>query len=99
MSEERMRSSFDAGDLRAVTNEALTTYGPEILGLLCSLHRDEDEASDAFSLFAERLWTSLARFEWKCSLRTWAYVLARRAYSLHQSCGSTPPDHPGQAPH
>lgn len=70
---------FDAGDRKAVTTAALETYGPEILGLLCSMHRNEDEAHDAFSIFAERLWTSMERFEWKCSLRTWAYVVARRA--------------------
>lgn len=77
--EERLRALFDAGDRHSVTKEALETYGPEILGLLCSLHRNEDEAHDAFSVFAERLWTSMDRFEWKCSLRTWAYVVARRA--------------------
>lgn len=79
MSETRIRERFDAGDLGAATTAALETYGPEILGLLLSLHRSEDEASDAFSLFAERLWTSMDRFEWKCSMRTWAYVVARRA--------------------
>jgi RNA polymerase sigma-70 factor (ECF subfamily) len=79
VTEGDIRERFDAGDLRGATTAAIRLYGPEILGLLCSMHRDEDEASDAFSMFAERLWMSMARFEWKCSMRTWAYVVARRA--------------------
>ena len=77
--EIEIRRHFEGRDLRAATTAALEAYGAEIFGLLCSLHRDEDEASDAFSLFAERLWRSMDRFEWKCSMRTWAYVVARRA--------------------
>jgi RNA polymerase sigma-70 factor, ECF subfamily len=77
--EADIKRLFDRRDFAGATTAALRLYGPEILGLLCSMHRDEDEAGDAFSQFAERLWTSMERFEWKCSMRTWAYVLARRA--------------------
>lgn len=58
---------------------ALKLYGAEVYGLLLGLSRTREDADDAFSLFAERLWRSLATFEWKCSLRTWAYVIARRS--------------------
>lgn len=79
MDETAIRTLFDAGDLRGAATTTLRLYGPEILGLLSSLHRDQDEAADAFSIFAERLWSSLERFQYKCSMRTWAYVVARRA--------------------
>lgn len=77
--EQAIRVLWDAGDLRAAASEVVRRLGPEILGLLCAMHRDRDVAGDAFSLFTERLWTSLPDFEWKCSMRTWAYMLARRA--------------------
>jgi RNA polymerase sigma-70 factor (ECF subfamily) len=77
--DEGIRRLAEQGDRSGATTAALRRFGPEILGLLLSLHRDEDDAADAFSLFAEKLWRSLDRFEWRCSMRTWAYVLARRA--------------------
>src|SRR5688500_14272130 len=76
--EESIREAHARGDHRAAATQALRSYGPEILGLLVALHRDRDEASDAFSIFAEKLWSTLPRFEWRCSMRTWAYMLARR---------------------
>src|SRR5580692_9879634 len=77
--EEAMRSEWAAGDFEAVTTAALRLYGPELLGFLVSMHRDYDAASEAFSLFSERLWQSIRRFEWGCSLRGWCYRLARNA--------------------
>jgi RNA polymerase sigma-70 factor (ECF subfamily) len=40
------------------------------------LLRDETDAADAFSEFAETLWTSLPGFRGEASLRTWAYRVA-----------------------
>jgi RNA polymerase sigma-70 factor (ECF subfamily) len=74
-----IRRAWDAGGASAATTETLQRYGREILGLLVGLHRDEDEAGDVFSVFSERLWVTFDQFEWKCSVRTWAYLLARRA--------------------
>lgn len=65
-------------DWERATTLALEAYGPEIMRLLVGLHGDEDAAGDAFSEFAERLWKSVPKFEGKCSMRTWAYLLARR---------------------
>jgi len=31
-----------------------------------------------FSAFSQRVWRSIDRFEWRCTLRTWTYVIARR---------------------
>jgi RNA polymerase sigma-70 factor (ECF subfamily) len=77
--EVTIRHAWDAGGASAATTETLQRYGREIMGLLVGLHHDEDEAGDVFSAFSERLWLTFDRFEWKCSVRTWAYLLARRA--------------------
>jgi RNA polymerase sigma-70 factor (ECF subfamily) len=36
-------------------------------------------------MFAEDLWSGLARFGWRCSMRTWAYALARNAANRYAS--------------
>ena len=83
-----MRSEFDEqllgklrdGNIRGAATSALEKYGDEIYSLLASIHRGD--ADDVFSLFCERLWKGLARFEGRASFRTWAYTVAWRA-SLH----------------
>jgi RNA polymerase sigma-70 factor (ECF subfamily) len=49
-----------------------------LIGWLCSILAEGD-AQDAFSRTSEELWKSLARFDGRCSLRTWCYMLARHA--------------------
>lgn len=68
-----------AGDFAGAATEALRLLGPELLGYLVAIHRDPDEADDAFAALGERLWRGLPRFSWECSLRTWAYRVARSA--------------------
>jgi RNA polymerase sigma-70 factor, ECF subfamily len=77
--ESAMRSAWSAGDARAAVRLILDAYGREVFGFLVVLQGDADAADDAFSLFAERLWQSLPKFEWRCSVRTWVYLLARNA--------------------
>jgi RNA polymerase sigma-70 factor (ECF subfamily) len=77
--EESIRATWLSGDFAGATTAALRLYGPEVLGFLVAVHRDETAAEEAFSIFTERLWRGIARFEWKCSVRTWSYVLARNA--------------------
>lgn len=69
------------GDVERATEAALRRYGGELIGWLCSVLRSEAEAHDAFSWLAEQLWRSLPKFEGRCSVRTWCYMLARRATS------------------
>jgi RNA polymerase sigma-70 factor, ECF subfamily len=57
----------------------LREHGPEIFGWLLATLASDAEASDAFSLFSEDLWGSLARHAGRCSMRTWCYMLARHA--------------------
>ena len=57
----------------------LQEHGAEIFGWMLSTLPSETEATDAYSLFGEDLWRSLARYHGRCSMRTWCYMLARHA--------------------
>jgi RNA polymerase sigma-70 factor (ECF subfamily) len=61
--------------------EVLEGYGAEIFGWLLATLSSDTDAADAFSLFSEDLWKSLARHQGRCSMRTWCYMLARCAVS------------------
>jgi serine/threonine-protein kinase len=74
-----IRRAFDAGDFASAANLTVAQLGPEVLRYLGGQLADADLANDAFSIFCERLWSALPRFEWRSSIRTWAYVIARRA--------------------
>ncbi len=68
-----------AGDVSRAATEALRALGPEILRFLRSVLRDEEDAADAFSQFAENLWRGLPSFRGQSSLRTWAFRIAWNA--------------------
>jgi RNA polymerase sigma-70 factor (ECF subfamily) len=74
--QSRVQQLIDAGDTSAAATEALRALGPEILRFLRSVLRDEEDAGDAFSHFAENLWKGLSRFRGESSLRTWAFRIA-----------------------
>lgn len=77
--EEQIGAALDAGDLAAAATITLRGYGPEVLGLLWGILRDETLAEEAFSEFSARLWTTLPKWRRQCGMRTWASLLARRA--------------------
>jgi RNA polymerase sigma-70 factor (ECF subfamily) len=77
--ELEVRRRCEAADLEGGAIAALRGYGPEVYGLLFSLHRDESDAADVFADFSECLWRGLPGFAWQCTLRTWAYTVARNA--------------------
>jgi RNA polymerase sigma-70 factor (ECF subfamily) len=77
--ERQVRRRCEAGDVEGAATETVRGYGPEVYSLLCALHRDENAASDVFSVFSENLWRGLPAFAWQCTLRTWAYTIARNA--------------------
>jgi len=67
-------------DPARIVERVLRDHGTEIFGwMLASL--SETDAADAFSLFSEDLWKSLGRYDARCSMRTWCYMLARHAVS------------------
>jgi RNA polymerase sigma-70 factor, ECF subfamily len=58
---------------------AIRAYGPELITWLSSMFENEADAYDAFSWMSEELWRSIKRFDGRCSIRTWCYMLARHA--------------------
>jgi RNA polymerase sigma-70 factor, ECF subfamily len=77
--EQSVRRLCERGEYDQATTAALKAYGNEVLRFLIAFQKNETVASDVFSVFAEDLWRSMETFAWECSLRTWAYTLARRA--------------------
>lgn len=73
------------GEFDAATTRALRGYGAEVYGFLVGFHRHEPDAADVFSVFAERVWKGLPRFDWASSFRTWAYCIARNASLRHRT--------------
>jgi RNA polymerase sigma-70 factor (ECF subfamily) len=73
----RVRSLLARSDFTGAITETLRTIGPEVLGFIFGVLGNEVDAEEVFSAMSERLWRSLATFEWRCSLRTWTYVIAR----------------------
>jgi RNA polymerase sigma-70 factor (ECF subfamily) len=99
-SESEVRRLCEAGEYDAATTLAIRTYGPEIMRFIHSRLRNEEAVSDAFSLFVEGLWRSLPRFDWRCSVRTWAYMLARQSASRARAVGEIHREIPlCEAPH
>jgi RNA polymerase sigma-70 factor (ECF subfamily) len=77
--DETVRALVEAGRLDDAATDTLKAHGSEVFGFLLAIHRSEEDAADVFSIFSEKLWKSLRRFEWNCSLRAWSYTLARNA--------------------
>lgn len=77
--EERLQALLAAGDLRGAATEAIRGHGPQVLQVLRAMLRDEGDAREAFSQFAENLWKGLATFRGESSFKTWALRLACNA--------------------
>ena len=74
--EERIAAAMAAGDHRAAATELIRGYGPRILGYLNVVLRNDLDAGDAFSLFAEQVWRGMPAFRAQSSARTWAFKAA-----------------------
>jgi RNA polymerase sigma-70 factor (ECF subfamily) len=77
--EARVRELLAADDRPAAATAAIQEFGPPVLRYLRSLLRDEDDASDAFSVFAENVWRGLPSWRGEGSLRAWSFRLAWNA--------------------
>jgi RNA polymerase sigma-70 factor (ECF subfamily) len=77
--EKGISEAHAAGNLEAAASLALEAYGDEILSFLGARLRSRSDADEVFSMFVEDLWTGLPKFSFRCSMRTWAYTLARNA--------------------
>jgi RNA polymerase sigma-70 factor, ECF subfamily len=74
--ETRIGAALAAADHRAAASEVIRAYGPHVLGYLHRVLGADDDASDAFSLFAEQVWRGIPAFEGRSSAKTWAYKVA-----------------------
>ena len=81
--EDRAGALLEAGDLAAAAEAVVRDYGPQILGYLTSVLRNESDAADVFSQFTEDLWRGLPGFRRECPLRVWAYKVAWHAAARH----------------
>lgn len=82
-----------AGRFERAIECVLERYGEEVFSFLVSRIRNEDRASDVFSQACEDVWKSLPNFEWRCSMRTWFYRLARNAATRE---GRSPANRPNR---
>jgi len=75
--DSEVRDLLANGENESAATLAIRALGPPVLRYLRTMLRDEDEAKDAFSHWAESMWRGLPGFHWKSSLQTWAF---RHAY-------------------
>jgi len=72
--------SLAARDRTAAVAALIKGYGPEIWTYLAGVLRSsDDELGEAFAAFCEDVCRGLPAFRFESSVRTWAYVIARRA--------------------
>lgn len=90
--EREVRSLADAGEVNGAVTAAIQGFGDEVYSFLMSRLRDEDTASDVFAQASSDLLASLPSFQWRCSMRTWFYRLARAAMTRYQRTPSNRPD-------
>ncbi len=91
--EAPIQRACEAGELHQAATLAIQGYGPELMGFLVVVLRDPGDAGEVFSDLCVRMWKSLASFRWESSLRTWVYVLARRACHAHRRERASHRDH------
>ncbi len=81
--ERAIRARVDAGDMAGAATLAIDGYGPQVMGFMAAILRDEEAARELFAEMAAELWQRLPAFRWESSIRTWLYVVARRAIADH----------------
>jgi RNA polymerase sigma-70 factor (ECF subfamily) len=90
--EQRIRSACAEEQWPLAATATLDAYGDEIASFLGSRLRGAADAGEVFSIFAEDLWVGLPSFGWRCSMRTWAYTLARNAAARYQASPERRPE-------
>ena len=71
-----MRSSGGAASQEERYSEAAAAFGPALERLARGYERDPERCRDLLQDIHVALWRSLARFDGRCSLRTWVYRVA-----------------------
>jgi RNA polymerase sigma-70 factor (ECF subfamily) len=81
LDEDAIRAAARAGDGERAATLALRALAEPIRRYLRRRLAHPSDAEEAFSDFSEALWLSLPQFRGDCSLRTWAFLVARSAAS------------------
>jgi RNA polymerase sigma-70 factor (ECF subfamily) len=71
-----MRNGHRTGDRERLYAEAAEAFGAALERLARAYERDPDKRRDLLQEIHIALWRSLARFDGRCSLRTWVYRVA-----------------------
>jgi RNA polymerase sigma-70 factor, ECF subfamily len=82
--ESRIQELSKAGAHDQAATLVLETYGSEVFGYLVHTLGNESDAGEVFSQTAEDLWKGLPSFGFRCTVRTWIYVLGRHAISRYR---------------
>jgi RNA polymerase sigma-70 factor, ECF subfamily len=83
-SEVELTTLIRAGAFEQAATRALEIYGAELYGFLVNHFAGESAASEVFGQVGEDLWKGLPQFGFRCTVRTWLYVLARNASSRYR---------------
>jgi RNA polymerase sigma factor (sigma-70 family) len=75
--DDMIRATRAAGQLDLAATTLLQTYGPSILAFLASRSGSEDIAREIFANFSAAVWKALPRVQWRASVRSWAFAVAR----------------------
>lgn len=81
--EARIHQLTEAEDFASAAELTLQLYGDELLGYLMGTLQDRTAVEDVFQNLNLEMWRALPRFEWRSSLRTWIYMIARGVLSKH----------------
>jgi RNA polymerase sigma-70 factor (ECF subfamily) len=77
--EDLVQARLQAGDLHGAATVAIRELGPAVARYLRGMLRVEADSADAFSDWAESLWSGIGSFEGRSSFCTWAFRLAFNA--------------------
>lgn len=73
-----VRAFLDAGAPGDAVARILEVLGPDLLGYVAAILRDESEAREAFSEVSSQMLTAVTRFRGDGSVKAWAYKVAWR---------------------
>lgn len=91
--EDEIRRLCEARDYAGAATRIVEEYGAEVVSLLGSRLRNRADGREVFAMFCEDLWRGLPSFEFRCTARTWVYVLARHAELRFRSQPGQRPQH------
>jgi RNA polymerase sigma-70 factor, ECF subfamily len=77
--EARVRQLLAEGRHGEAAEEAIRGLGPQVLGYVSALLKNDGDAHEVFAIWAEDLWKGLPGWRGDASLRGWAYRIAWHA--------------------